>query len=185
MWCLSAENYPGPPTRRSRTNLEEKSQSAFGVRRLKTQGTTVGRLGDVNGNRVIDQVKTEKRLVKHGRSAVERCCRTLNHKRTSCCTLKPTKSPNTLLIKSAACGCFPVFHWGSEKAYIRYLYRAYFEWYLYIWGIFIFSIYSVVCMLSYKLNPLLGLFLKNDFLLYSVNSLNSCHLLTCLYLSVL
>lgn len=36
MWCLSAENYPGPPTRRSRTNLEEKSQSAFGVRRLKT-----------------------------------------------------------------------------------------------------------------------------------------------------
>lgn len=60
---------------------------------------------DITEITVTDQPKKEESETFS--SPYESTC-TLNYKRTSCCTLKPTKCPDTLSMetKTATCGCF-------------------------------------------------------------------------------
>lgn len=75
--------------------------------------------------------------------------RTLNYKRTSSCTLKPTKSPNTLSRESATCGCFQCLAVVELKFKMFYNNRpisGLFVLILYICDIFIHSMYSFLAL---------------------------------------
>lgn len=94
---------------------------------------------------------------------------------------KPTKSPNTLSVESATRGCLLLYNWSLRKCIYNRTASSLLFLIMFMWDIFIYSMYSVLALSSfllmcvglsfsvqfYKLNIMLGLVLKdNVFLLF-------------------